>query len=211
MEVLKMEYWLSFNNGAEKLQLPVPPAEFELSQGNVNTVVNVYNIGEVNLIGKSKLATITISTFFPAQEYSFCQYTGFPQPYKCVNMIENWRKSGRPIRLVITETPINLACAIENFNYKEQDGTGDVYFTLELKEYRFLNIQQIIQQNGYTMPATTRGVTQTMPNVYIVKAGDTLWAIAKRLTGNGANYKTIASKNGIKDPNKIYPGQKLVI
>lgn len=207
-----MEYWLSFNNGAEKLQLPVPPAEFELSQGNVNTVVNIYNIGEVNLIGKSKLATITINSYFPAQEYPFCQYTGFPSPYECVNMIENWRKSGRPIRLIITETPINLACAIENFNYKEQDGTGDVYFSLELKEYRFLNIQQTTtQQNGYSIPATTRQVTQTIPTSYVVKSGDTLWSIAKRLTGNGANYKAIASKNGIKDPNKIYPGQKLVI
>lgn len=207
-----MEYWLSFNNGAEKLQLPVPPAEFELAQGNVNTVINVYSIGEVNLIGKSKLATITLESYFPAQEYSFCVYKGFPKPYECINMIENWRKSGKPIRLIVTETPINLACAIENFNYREQDGTGDVYFTLELKEYRFLTVQQAAVQNkGYTVPATKREVTKSIPETYVVKRGDTLWAIAKRLTGNGSNYKAIAAKNNIKDPNRIYPGQKLVI
>jgi len=203
-----MEYWLSFNNNAERLQLPVNPQEFQLTQGNTNTVVNVYNIGEINLIGKGRLAEITLESFFPAQEYTFCAYTGFPRPYECVAMIERWRQSGKPIRLIITETPINLACAIESFSYKEQDGTGDVYFTLELKEYRFVNVKTV----GTTTVATTkREVIKTMPKTYVVKAGDTLWKIAKRFTGNGANYKAIAAKNNIKDPNKIYPGQKLVL
>lgn len=205
-----MEYWLSFNNGAERLRLPVPPASFEISQGNLNTVININDVGEVNLIGKGKLATITISSFFPAQEYSFCQYTGFPGPYECVEMIERWRKSGKPIRLIITETNINLACAIENFNCGEKDGTGDVYFTLELKEYRFLNIQTASNNKGY-IQNNKRPATKEIPNTYVVKSGDTLWTIAKRLTGNGANYKTIAAKNNLKDPNKINVGQKLVI
>jgi len=203
-----MEYWLSFNNNAERLQLPVNPQEFQLTQGNTNTVVNVYNIGEINLIGKGRLAEITLESFFPAQEYTFCAYTGFPRPYECVAMIERWRQSGKPIRLIITETPINLACAIESFSYKEQDGTGDVYFTLELKEYRFVNVKTT---NTTTAATTKREVSKTMPKTYVVKAGDTLWEIAKRFTGNGANYKLIAAKNNIKDPSKIYPGQKLVL
>ncbi|MGB9813535.1 MAG: LysM peptidoglycan-binding domain-containing protein [Thermovenabulum sp.] len=207
-----MEFWLTFNNGTEKLRLPVPPESFELSVGNNNTTVNIHNIGEINLIGKGKLATITISSFFPAQEYDFCDYTGFPKPYECVAMIEKWRNSGRPIRFIITETLINLACAIENFNYGEKDGSGDVYFTLELKEYRFVNVQQAaLEQKGYSMPATKRETTKTIPNTYIVKKGDTLWIIAKKLTGKGENYKIIAQKNNIRDPNKIYPGMKLVI
>lgn len=43
---------------------------------------------------------------------------------------------------------------------------------------------------------------------YIVKSGDTLSAIASRF---GTTYQKLASLNGIADPNKIYPGQKLVI
>ena len=41
-----------------------------------------------------------------------------------------------------------------------------------------------------------------------VKSGDTLSAIAKKY---GTTYQKIASDNGIANPNKIYPGQKLVI
>lgn len=43
---------------------------------------------------------------------------------------------------------------------------------------------------------------------YIVKKGDTLSAIASRFN---TTYKHLASINNIKNPNKIYVGQKLLI
>lgn len=43
---------------------------------------------------------------------------------------------------------------------------------------------------------------------YTVKAGDTLSGIAAKY---GTTYQKIAAKNGLADPNKIYPGQKLKI
>lgn len=48
---------------------------------------------------------------------------------------------------------------------------------------------------------------------YTIKSGDTLWGIASRYYGNGAQYPKIynANKNIIKNPNLIYPGQKIVI
>ena len=44
--------------------------------------------------------------------------------------------------------------------------------------------------------------------VYIVKSGDTLSGIASRY---GTTYQKIAADNGIKNPNLIHPGDKLVI
>lgn len=44
--------------------------------------------------------------------------------------------------------------------------------------------------------------------VYMVKSGDNLSNIAKRY---GVTVADIQSRNGIKDPNKIYPGQLLTI
>jgi LysM repeat protein len=43
-------------------------------------------------------------------------------------------------------------------------------------------------------------------STYTVKAGDTLSAIAAKF---GTTYQQLAKINGIKDPNKIYPGQVL--
>src|SRR5690606_14547012 len=97
----------------------------------------------------------------------------------------------------ITDTPINLAMAIENFSYGERDGTGDVYYTLELAEYVFVEARAESRQREYKLEGE-RPVTKEIPKEYIIKPGDTLWSIAKKLTGNGANYTAIAKKNNIK-------------
>jgi putative chitinase len=46
---------------------------------------------------------------------------------------------------------------------------------------------------------------------YIVKSGDTLSAIAKRCYGNASRAKAIAKANGIKNPNQIKVGWKLML
>lgn len=54
---------------------------------------------------------MTIESFFPKQQYSFCVYKEFLQPYDCINILLKWKDSGRPIRVIVTETPINYAMA----------------------------------------------------------------------------------------------------
>lgn len=53
------------------------------------------------------------------------------------------------------------------------------------------------------------------PKFYTVQRGDTLWKIAELHYGHGkgARYEEIfeANKSLLKDPDKIYPGQKLRI
>ncbi|MCB1858501.1 MAG: peptidoglycan-binding protein LysM [Gammaproteobacteria bacterium] len=48
---------------------------------------------------------------------------------------------------------------------------------------------------------------------YVIEKGDTLWAIAKKHLGNGAEYTKIfeANREVIKDPDLIFPGQKIRI
>jgi hypothetical protein len=203
-----MEFWLTFNNRAECLQLPVPPSEYTIQNGTTINTVNINAFGEIALIGKTKLGSIELSSFFPNQGYSFCQYTNFPEPYECVKLIEKWRNSGRPIRLIITDTDIDLACCIEEFGYGERDASGDVYFTLALKEYRFPEATK----TGVTTPSTaTRTVEKKKTGSYTVKSGDSLWLISKRVYGDGSRYLEIAEKNSIKDPAKISVGQVLSV
>ncbi len=57
------------------------------------------------------------------------------------------------------------------------------------------------------------GSSSTAEKVYVVVAGDSLSKIAKREYGNANEWPRIfeANKDILKDPNKIFPGQKLRI
>ena len=51
------------------------------------------------------------------------------------------------------------------------------------------------------------GQTKT-EQVYVVQSGDTLSGIASKY---GTTYQDLAAKNGIGNPNLIYPGMRLVV
>lgn len=197
-----MEFWLTFNNGAEGHQLPVAPSAFEIKDASLNTIVNISSLGNINLIGNRDVKKVTLESFFPAQDYPFVTTTKRHNPFIYIQNIKKWKESKKPIRLTITGTPINIALAIDNFDYGVRDGTKDIYYTLEMSEYRFTGVTA----NG----GAQREVKET-PSTYTVKSGDTLSVIAKKLTGDSANYKSIAEKNGIKNPNAIEVGQVLKI
>ena len=57
------------------------------------------------------------------------------------------------------------------------------------------------------------GGSSTATKVYVVKSGDSLSKIAKNEYGNANDWKRIfeANKDILKDPDKIFPGQKLKI
>ena len=63
-----------------------------------------------------------------------------------------------------------------------------------------------VSTEGMTTPPPTPEEQQV--ELYTVKPGDTLSAIAKQFLGNASVYPKIfeANREVIKDPNKIYPG-----
>ncbi len=74
-----------------------------------------------------------------------------------------------------------------------------------------ITVQQGAQQQTMTAGAATGGGQQT--RTYTVKSGDSLSKIAKQFYGNAANYMKIfeANRNVLQDPDRIQPGQELVI
>jgi nucleoid-associated protein YgaU len=60
---------------------------------------------------------------------------------------------------------------------------------------------------------TAQGESVEVYESYEVKPGDSLSKIAKKVYGDAADWKRIfeANQDLIKDPDKIFPGQKLKI
>lgn len=203
-----MEFWVK--QSKEALQLSVKPEDFTVTVAHRNTVVNVVELGDINLIGNTGLREVTLSSFFPAKNYNFSYNVGRKKPITCVNLLEKWRKSGKPVRVIITDL-LNMEATIESFSWGERDATGDIYYSIYLKEYKKIKVKKT--KGKKTTTRATKAPESNTGKTYTVKKGDCLWNIAKRFYGNGSQYTKIynANKDKIKNPNIIYVGQVLKI
>lgn len=103
---------------------------------------------------------------------------------------------------------INLHLTGATYTDEEEDSTDDLQITYEDRENKLLGNWLEVK------PTASKGKKQVEKKVedektinYVVKRGDTLWAIASKYLGSGAKYPQIAQENNIKNPNLIYPGQ----
>lgn len=90
----------------------------------------------------------------------------------------------------------NDAIALEVIAGKWGNG-DDRKKRLQAAGYDYNTIQNIVNQKMGAGPVAT---------YYVVKKGDTLSGIAAKY---GTTYQKLAQMNGIKDPNKIYPNQRI--
>lgn len=208
-----MEFWLQKENDMQ-IQLPVKPSDYTVSVSQRNTVVNVLQLGDVNLIGKTGLREVPLSSFFPAKDYNFSNNSDRKEPLTYVKKIDEWRASGKLVRLIITGV-LNMKCTIESFSYSEQDATGDIYYSIYLKEYKSIKTKNTSNStsNRTTKEEDTNTETKNTGKTYTVQSGDCLWSIAKQFYGDGSKYTKIyeANTDKIKSDYIIYTGQVLTI
>ncbi|WDV47126.1 phage portal protein [Clostridiaceae bacterium M8S5] len=136
-----MNIYLSVNNREQVIKLPVLPNEFMVNTGMKNESYDTIRQGEIKLIGLENLKTIKIQSFFPSKRYNFLRDNKY-KGWRYVEMIEGWKSRRVPIRLIITNTPINMPCTIEGFEYGIKDGTNDIYYTLTLSEFKFIKLKK---------------------------------------------------------------------
>ncbi|WP_128894620.1 LysM peptidoglycan-binding domain-containing protein [Longirhabdus pacifica] len=205
-----------------EVQLPVTPSKFTLKIANENKTVSMLETGEINLLRTPGLSEITFDALIPHTEYPFAVYPdGFKDQTYYTEHFKALKQNKMPFPFTyVRQTPQGkplfdniMQVSLEEYTWKEDAKNGfDIIISVKLKEYR--QDATILVKNG---PEDEDGTpTATLEEQrpakepaasYTVQAGDTLWSICKKELGDGAKYKEIASLNGIKNANLIYPGQ----
>ena len=126
----------------------------------------------------------------------------------------------------------NLTVSLEDYTISESVDNGfDLSISVNLKQYKSYGTKTVTvpalpavklpdapkQTTVVTKPArkvTTTKKTESKDDsssgtIYTVKKGDCLWNICKKHYGSGSKYKEVAKANNIKNPDLIYPGQKI--
>lgn len=182
--------FIKWDNDRQTLQLPVIPQSFEINGTCGNTSVIVQNLGEISLKGKRNLKTISFSSFFPKEKYSFCACEPMP-PYDYIKKIEQLIDANETVHFIIPGTSVSIFCTIETFVHGEK-GIGDVDYSLSLKEYKEITVNRISKT--------------VKDKSYVWKKGDTWGSVAKKQTGNSSNAQNLKKINAsvIKKAKKQY-------
>ena len=219
-----MEIYLGTDT--DKIRFPVVPSTIGVNRSNNKDTQSVLKLGEVPIFNGTSLKTIELTSFFPNQEYSFCDYAGFMKPYEFSDKIQKWMYEGKPLRIIVTDSPTNMQCLIQQFDTVEQDGTRDLYFTLNLLEYRPIEVPNLNNNNQSNNSNNSQNISRPSENndssnsnqqkTHKVVKGDSLWAIAQKYYGKGSLYTKIKEANKTKYPslaknNIIYTYMELII
>ena len=224
---------ISTANSKEQIKLPVNPSQFELDDPQLNQKITLLNVGEANQLGSVGLITGSLSSFFPSSSSPFYKRADrSPQEY--LKLLEKWKDSSQPVRLIVSDTGINIAMTIDNIHTIRYEGDKDIYYTIDLTEYKSLNVPTVKIKTSVKKTITAarpaakspkQKVKQQKKVTHTIKGGDTLWSIAVKYYGNGSKYPKIynankdaiekaAKKHGFASSDKghwIWAGTKLVI
>lgn len=200
----------------EKITIPVTPRTYEVSTGQGNKVVNVEQVGEALVFGLPNARRLSFSSFFPRQLHNYPFVVGDKQePEYFIEMLTKWKELRKPVRVIITDSTVNLMVGIMDFNYKEQDGSHDVYYTLSFVEYKDLNTPAA--NNNKQVDDSTGLKERPSPEKQAAKSNSVqcrdIVDKAKKAYGAANKFRRIVESNDLKDLaiNEVPKLRRLVI
>lgn len=190
-----------------ELVMPVTPPSFYVEDGIQIEGLSMTDMGEVNLPGLRQLFNERMEFLLPSSERNYTTGGWAGDPYAVVDKLVEWSNNGDVLRFIVSDTPVNYPVLLGPVRHGQKDGTGDVYVTLELRQYRELEeesteVNSDTGNKGRAVPQETKEESS-----YTVVKGDTLWGICRRTYGDGSLAWKLAETNGIKNASLIYPGQ----
>ena len=191
-----MNFYLTDSNG-NRIQLPTNPEQITAQTDSKLITFDIISLGSIDIPRGIVPVRITWEGKLLKEAKSI------------VGQLSGWRRSNAKIRLLVTETPLNINCYIAAFEHTWGGGYGYCDYRIDLVEAREL----VITAEGGQRAIAQRTAAPT-PKTHTVRSGDTLYAIAKRLLGSGSRWREIYNANITvigKDPNVIRPGQVLRI
>lgn len=211
----------------DDLLFPVTPSKLDMKIKNKNTTITLINEGEVNLLKKAGLTELAFELLLPNVKYPFAVYPdGFQPATFYLDKLEKLKAENKPFQFIFSRLKPSgdllfdndMKVSLEEYTVKESADQGlDVVVSIQLKQYREYGtkVVEIIKPKTATKAvAKTSKARSTVkapppPKSHKVVKGDTLWALCKKYYGKVTKAMTdeLATKNGIKNPNLIYPGQ----
>lgn len=196
----------------DNFRLPVIPKEINPYEENEVSSVTIDGFGEISKTTNLKVRTFELSSFFydpvKGKPPYAKEYTISVNSFEDINNFFHFiQRNNKVVPFKMFGLDIDTRVQIVKYTWGTRNGSSDIYYDLSLIEYREANIESTNEIREKRENEVSKEIENTRK--YIVKSGDTLYNIAKKVYGDGNKYLELAEKNGISNPNFILDGQEL--
>lgn len=193
--------------GAKRFAFPSLP---EKIQGKYSTKYQSFDIISQGTVKVPKGTDVTEFTwdgvFFgeSKRKEPIVKKKQWRKPNDCVKILTRFMRKGTVLNLIVTETWINVDVTISSFQAKPVGAYGNIEYSITfvqkkpLKIYstKELKIAKFVQKTKPRDDNSAAAVESAPAGVaYTVVSGDTLWGIASRMLGGGAQWPRIYDAN----------------
>lgn len=203
----------------EKFIFALTPDKISAKSGARFQSYNVIENGEVKYPRGEKLTSVSWSGTLPGDRktaYEFVDSSVWQSPDEAIALLENWRTTGNKLRIVVTQTSINLDVYIENFSYEWAGGQGDATYSLDLvaaKDMLVKTVEEVDAEKAAaaaeTTPPLNPRASKSLPSTITMKAGGNPWTVAQGCFGQGGKWTDIMKVNPLQKVEDIAAGTVL--
>lgn len=216
--------WAYSKGGEDKIKntlaLPVSPSDIMFTCDSNSTTLNLMNYGELPVNQNRKLATWSITSFFPEQQKSE-YYTnqegqltsrrtrywfdlsndngqGEYQPFEdYCRILYDWKIEQTPLVFIYDTWGDYYYCQIKTFKYGRKDATQNVYYDLSFQEYK-----------KYDRFDNSYKSTDYASDYYYPEEGETLLDVSRKIFGSTEYFTYLMQLNDFKNP-EIHAGMAI--
>jgi LysM repeat protein len=195
--------FIQIKDSNEKIPVLFNPTEYSIEKSNEFANINIPGLESPMLqYSRGNLETLTMDLFFDsyAEDKDVRDYTN-----KITDLLKIKPSLHAPPILIFTWGSLNFTCVLSRVSKK---------FTMFRSDGIPVRATLNVTFNEYKTELNEREKSLESPDRtknYVIKRGDSLWAIAAKEYGDPAQWRPIAYKNNIENPRKLEMGREITI
>ena len=210
--ITRSEIYLTNLETGEEIQFALTPDKVKIKTAAHFRTYNIIELGEIALPHGEQLMRISWQGILPGANMLLnpvVNADAYDNPQEVAKDLERFKSDGDKLRLLVTNTPLNLEVYIKNFDCTFEGGQGNITYDIDFLAAVDLVIRTVAEADAYRNEQSQlkNRPRQKSKLGQQIKTVDDVYSAIKILTGRGsfADIEKIFGKNDLTLDEENFP------